>query len=391
MNHLPSPFVYSVMSVVSGSARRRWAAVGACAVLTSLLATSGPRAVDLLSGPNGTAGQGPQELVRRALAVDVPYSASSQSRGTLGLPDIPGLGDVADLLGGTTRARVWWDSPERWRVQVLSPTGEQDTYGTYDGVVSWDYERHELATTVGEPGARLPRPDDLTAPAVAHRLLSAVGRADRVTGLGGSRVAGRLADGVRIEPADQVSTIGQADVWVDRASALPLRVQVVDRRGALALDTELDDVRLGAQHARDVTPPLALGAKHDVRTAPDLAATIDQRAPWLLPDTLAGLPATRSLLQGTASYGTGLVRFALLPLPGRTVRDVIANATSAGSPTSQVPGGTVAEVSTSLLDVVVAQGDDFRHGYLIAGLVGPDLLRSAAQELLASPPPRRLQ
>jgi hypothetical protein len=116
---------------------------------------------------------------------------------------------------------------------------------------------------------------------------------------------------------------------------------------------------------------------------------MDQRAPWILPDELAGLAVSRTVLEGTATYGSGLLRFAVLPLPGRVARDIIANARSAGGNPVELPGGTVWQVSSSLLDVVVAQGDDFRHAYLIAGMVSPDVLQSAAGELLADPPVRR--
>jgi outer membrane lipoprotein-sorting protein len=377
------------VSVATASARRRWAAVAAtCAVLLGL-PLGASRALDLLARSDDNTSTARAILERALGSRAVPYTGLGESRGTLGLPSLPGLGAVAGLLGGTTRTRVWWAAPDRWRVDVLTVTGEQGTYGTASGVVAWDYERRRLRTVVGEPPARLPRADDLLAPQAARRLLSGVGRADTVERLPDRRVAGRTATGLRVVPSARSSTIGAAEVWVDAESGLPLRLRVVDRAGTDALVTQLSDVRLGRPAAAVTTPPYPAGVADEVVTAPDLAAAVDQRAPWRLPDTLAGLPVTRSLLEGSATYGRGLVRFTVLPLPDRIADDVVSNARSAGAATLEVDRGEAWRVSPSLLDVVVAQGDDLLHTYLIAGLVTPDVLTEAARELLADPPPRR--
>ncbi|HKG50652.1 MAG TPA: hypothetical protein VKB14_09440 [Actinomycetales bacterium] len=374
---------------MSAEARRRWVAVAGLAAVLALLAGL-VRSGGLPPTDDGTASASPRALLRRALASDgVAHTALGQSRGTLGLPNLPGLGAVAELLGGTTRTRVWWTAPGQWRVDVLTATGERGMYGTPQGVVAWDYERRRLQTVVGEPDVRLPRADDLLAPQAARRLLSGVGPADVVERLPAARIGGRDADGLRVRPAERGSTIGAAQVWVDRASGLPLRLRVLDRAGTESLVTELSDVRLERPSAAVTTPPTPPGVSDDVVTAPDLAAAVDQRAPWQLPSRLAGLPVTRSPLAGSASYGRGLVRFTVLPLPGRIAGDITANARSAGATELSVPGGLAYRVSPSLLDAVVVQADDGEHAYLVAGLVTPDVLTEAVRELLSDPPPRR--
>ena len=374
------------MSVVSGLRRRRWAGVSAGAAALVAALALGP------SFTTGSAGDGgrpaPRALMASALgSAAVSFDALASSRGTLGLPDLPRFGSVAALLGGTTRARVWWSSPTAWRVDVVSVTGEQGTYGTDDGVQTWDYERNEVVQVLGEPGARLPRADDLLAPQATRRFLAGVGDDDRVVALADTVVSGRAAYGLRVLPADPRSTIGRADVWVDRASALPLRLRLTSRGGEVALDTRLSDVHLGAPASAVLTPPLPAGARVDVEVAPDLVAAIDQTPRFALPDSLAALPVSRSLLRGTATYGTGLVRFSVLPLPRRTARDVLANARSAGAAAVEITGGEAVTISSSLLNAVVARGSDRQHSYLIAGLVGADVLTTAARELLADPPP----
>jgi hypothetical protein len=388
-----------MMSVVSAAARRRWVVVvTGAALLLGVLAgwpAIASRADRVVSRADRTASgrasaPAPRALLARALAsTDVSYAALAESRGSLGLPDLPRLGGVADLLGGTTRARVWWRSGTSWRVDVLTVTGERGTYGTTDGTVTWDYERRERVKVLGEPGARLPRADDLLPPQAARRLLAGVGPGDRLESLPQSRIAGRRAVGLRVIPADPRSTIGRADVWLDAGSGLPLRLRLVDRAGKDALVTQLSDVRLGDPPAAEVTAPRPAGVRDQVETASDLAANIDRYSPWLLPSDLAGTQSTATVLRGTATYGPGLVRFAVLPLPPRLGRDVLANARSAGAAEVKTAGGVSARVTSSLLNVLVVRADDGQHAYLIAGLVQPDLLERAARELLADPPPPR--
>jgi hypothetical protein len=377
------------MSVVSGTARRRWAAVVAGAAAIAGAVVAAPHAEGALVGA-ATTTDAPQALLARALASgDVAFSARGSSRGTLGLPDLPRLGDVAALLGGTTTTRVWWRDSTAWRVDVLSASGEHDTYATSDGVIAWDYEDHDLDQVVGQPGARLPRADDLLPPQAARRLLGGVGSADRLEPLPASVVAGRRALGLRVVPADARSTIGSVDLALDAATGLPLSLTVVDRTGAVALVSELADVSIGVPAASVLTPPDPPGAQRHTTSAPGLASALDQTAPYLLPSSLAGLPVTRSLLPGSASYGTGLVRFSVLPLSRRAAGAVLSNARSAGSAAVQVEGGEAVRIGSGLLHAVAARGDDGEHAYLVAGLVDPALLDQAVRDLLATPPPRR--
>ncbi len=375
-------------TVVSGAARRRWSAVVAgTAALVAALAL-GPWALSAVGVGRTTAT--PDELVRRALAsTAVPFSARGESRGSLALPDLAGFGDLAALLGGTTRTRIWWGDPAHWRVDVLDVTGEQDTYRLPRSSTTWDYESRRLVTVVGDPSARLPRADDLAAPQAARRLLGAVGPSDRVTALPARRVDGREADGLRVIPGDGRSTIARADVWVDRACGLPLRLVLVGSTGGEALVTQLSGVRLGRPATAVLTPPAPPIARRSLESAPDLIARVADQSPWRMPEQLAGLRRSTSPVEGATTYGDGLVRVAVLPLPSRLARDVIANATSAGSPSEAVDGGTVARVGSSLLNAVVVRGEDRRHAYVVTGLVDPSLLDAVAADLLATPPPAR--
>ena len=58
-------------------------------------------------------------LRARILAsASVPYQAYAESTVDLGLPDLPDLHDVSQLLDGTTDQYVWYRSPGYWRADV---------------------------------------------------------------------------------------------------------------------------------------------------------------------------------------------------------------------------------------------------------------------------------
>lgn len=383
-----------MVSVVRRDTALRWVAVAAGTALVVGVPTLGPDAVQAVTRLSSAHRSAPQPRALLALvhgSTRVAFSGLAVSRGGLALPDLPSLSSTASLLGGSTQTRVWWNSPTAWRSDVLTSTGEHDTYGVRDGTVSWDYEDNSLIETLGTPPARLPRADDLLPPQAARRLLSGLGAQDRVSALPGRRIAGHDALGLRVVPGDSRSTIGHADLWVLPGTGLPVALQLADRSGAIALDTGFLDLQLGPSPASALTPPSAPGADHDTTTAPDIASAISRLARWQLPGTLAGLPGTTSVAAGVATYGQGLVRIVVLPAPSRLAGQLFAHGStpqpgSALTPESVI-GGRLAAVGSGLLQAVVAAGNDGRHAYVIAGLVRPEVVRQAALQLLADPPP----
>lgn len=212
------------MSVTRRSTQGRWAAVAAGVAVLSALPTL------VAAVPVGPAGVDPSTLLARIrTSASVAHSGLAESTGTLGLPDLPGLGRVSTLLGSSTRARVWWQSPRSWRVARVTATGEEDVYPEPGGVGQWDFESATYTSVRTTAGVRLPRTDDLLPPQAAHRLLAGLTGADRVLPLDARRVAGRAAAGVRIVLADRRSTVDHLDVWADPGSGLPVRLDVVGR------------------------------------------------------------------------------------------------------------------------------------------------------------------
>ncbi|TNM64556.1 hypothetical protein FHN55_13640 [Streptomyces sp. NP160] len=387
----------------------RWAAV---VVGTALLVT-----VALVGRPAWSAGGGSEQegteevLARAAASAAVPFTGTATSSGALGLPDLPRLGDVAALVGESTRTRTWWADERTWRTDVLTATGERGQYASGGQLTGWDFERDAL--TVGAPlsGARLPRASDLVPPALARSLLAgaspeAVAADQRATGLGQRVVAGRLADGVRLRPsADgsdeaELSTVDHADLWVDAATGLPLAVEVVDVVGGPVLASAFDQVSLGAPDPAALTVPDPPGAV--VRTADvDVAAGAATAAPWVLPEELAGLPALQDPLStGAVAYGTGLLRLAVVSLPADQGRQALVAAESAGAePLDPAEPSRTGDARTALVRagalsaaVVVVDGprrDGGDRAYLVSGAVQPELLTRAAAQLVTEPPERR--
>ncbi|MBA2477738.1 MAG: hypothetical protein H0V38_03925 [Sporichthyaceae bacterium] len=379
------------MSVVGRGTRWRWAAVGigvAAAIALPSVVPSAAMVLDRASQPAER--PAPAALVELALASsDVAHQGLAQTRGSLGLPDLPRLSDVPALFGSTTKTRVWWSSSSAWRVDTLSLNGEVDTYGFNGDTARWDYENRELTFVVGQDGARLPRADDLLPPQAVRRILAGLGPADRLEPLEDRWVAGRAAAGLRVVPGDERTTVARLDIWIDVGSGLPVELHVVGRDGFEALESRFLQLDLTQPDEDLLLAPFPRDARVDRTTTPDLAAAVDLYAPWRLPGSLAGLSASRSLLGGTATYGEGLVRFALLPLAPDLADDILDRAVTAGALPLDPAGGEAVLVTSSVLNAVVARGSDREHAYLLAGFVTPETLEAAATELLADPPPRR--
>ena len=159
--------------------------------------------------------------------------------------------------------------------------------------------------------------------------------------------------------------------------------------GCDALESRFLQLDLKEPEPAILIEPDPPGVRRDWTSTPDLAAAVDLNSPWRLPDTLLGLPVSRSTLQGAAMYGEGLVRFALLPLSPGVADDILDAAVTAGAAAVESVDGEAALITSSVLNAVVARGSDRQHAYVLAGFVTPETLEAAVRTLLAEPPPRR--
>jgi hypothetical protein len=339
-------------------------------------------------------------LRARILAsASVPYEAYAESTADFGLPDLPDLHDVSQLLDGTTDQYVWYRSPAYWRADDVTGSGpngtfqagESDTYQDGQVVFLWDYGRSLLTQVVGAQPVRLPRAADLLPPALARRLLGAAAAADHYSRLPSRRVAGINAAGLRVTPAGHATTIGAIDIWADPRTGLPVEVQITGRGTGQPVLTstflELSERRPGLG---TVTPHPAPGVGFTTTSLPAVDSVLNSDgdgdhdgSPF--PRQLGGSRhvAIPGSPRGVAVYGTGLSRFVLLPLPGSAGLTVLNAALGAGAGMLSIGGQTGALIRTPLLTVVMVRAGLRPATFLFAGAVTPAVLENAATGLAA--------
>lgn len=324
-------------------------------------------------------------LERVQRSTNRPYEGYAETTGTVGLPVSDGLDNISSLLGGRTQQRVWWRSANDWRADTLTPTGEEDDYSATTGRVVWDYEDNRAVVTEADPpGAiRLPRAADTLPPLLAARLLSEATPA-RVSALPSTRVAGRAADGLRLRPGDPLSSIDRVDVWADRDSGIPVRVEVYGRGAQrAALSATFLDFNAGEPSASttDFTAPPGARVRYGQRF--DLVRQIGRFPDVGLPNVLLGYSRSASPdgLEGIGRYGRGVTQFAVgaLPVdPASSLRDQLLRARGA----KKLPEGialSVGPVGLLLTDPAVTG-----ESWLLTGTLTPAALTQAAAELRAA-------
>lgn len=321
-------------------------------------------------------------LERVEQSANRPYEGYAETTGTLGLPVSGSLDDVSTWLGGRTQQRVWWRSASDWRADTITATGEQGTYSSGTTRETWDYEDNRAVLTEADPpgSIRLPRAADTLPPLLAARLLSEATPA-LVSTLPSTRVAGRAADGLRLRPGDARSSIGRVDVWADRASGVPVRVEVYGRGATTAALSssflDFDDAVPAASSTGFTAPPDAR-VRYGQRF--DLVRQIGDIADPGLPATLLGYRrgASPDGLGGIGRYGRGVTQFAVGALPGEpasSLHDQLLRARGA----KKLPEGialSVGPVGLLLTDPAVTG-----QSWLLTGTLTPAALVQAATEL----------
>jgi hypothetical protein len=372
-------------TVVSAQARRRWVAVSA--VLAVLVALP----LIIRVWPVSAAGLGPAVLRERIRnSAGQPYQGYAQAIGALGLPSLPQLSDVTNLLSTTTELRTWYAAPDRWRVDQIGPGEEQDLYERPDGEYRWDYTDEQLTRVVGEQPVRLPRAADLTPPELGRRVIAATA-GDPVTALPDRRIAGAATQGLRIIPAEKSTTIAHIDIWAMPGNGLPLQVEITPKGiSQPVLTARFLEIDPHTPDAGVITPPAPHdGIGYTTTETPDLVSAINRFSRATLPDRLGGRPRRNALAGVSAAgvYGSGLTELVVLAAPrdvGREAYDALAKyGTTVDYPGDDDPAKII---STSLLSVLVIRNRAVRQTYLVAGFVQPAVLRAAGTELAEATP-----
>ncbi|WP_406831116.1 hypothetical protein ABEG17_19280 [Pedococcus sp. KACC 23699] len=324
-------------------------------------------------------------LLRRVVAArGAAYSGYAESTGSLALPVGDEFNDTTTLLGGRTQLRVWWRGDRDWRVDTLDAAGERSLRVTPSGSWQWDFEDSRATRVFDEPpgAVRLPRTGDGLPPALAERLLSGATPGQAAL-LPGRRVAGRPADGLRIRPRDPLSSIDRIDVWSDRASGIPVSVDVYGRgQSRPALSTTFLDFAPGRPAAATTTftPPPSARVRFDSRF--DLIDALARFSPAQPPDVLRRYRRQDSLI-GAGSvglYGSGVTQIAVAALPSRRASSLERQLQLAAG-AHPVAAGTV--VTVGPVGLLLTRADDAGTRWLLTGTMTTEGLAEAADELLA--------
>jgi hypothetical protein len=372
------------VSVVAGQTRRRWALVAGGVVLLCAMPTIDsvlPVSVPHVSAP---------ALREHILASeDRPFAGYAESDASFGLPTVlEGFSGLASLLDGVTRMRVWQAAPNRWRVDVLSDVGEDDTYDTAHGTYLWDSDSELLTQVLGQYPIRLPRAADLLPPALAIRLLREAGSHARVSGLAPRRVAGIAAVGLRLIPNDPASTIAQVDIWAEPGTWLPLQVEIFGRGSAQpAIETEFLQVSPWRPVQSTLTPQRGPGTGFTQTDASDLSGALNDLGLVFLPGSLAGRARVSAPLgfDQVGIYGQGLATFAVLQIDGNTGLSLVSDALSNGAAPLKGPGWYGAVMSTRIITAVLLRPGAGVGTFVLAGFVNRQVLEQAAGELASDP------
>ena len=337
--------------------------------------------------PVRAAGIPVDQLVAKVWASSAqPYQGYAVSTGSAGLPSLPQLSTVSDLLNGDTQLRVWYASSSRWRVDVLDIAAERDTYQLSGKQVVWDYANNALTEIDGSTPVRLPQGADLTPPDLGRRLVSAAGTDVTLSALPAQRVAGVAAAGVRITPRSSVTTVAYIDIWADPSTGLPVQVAITGR-GARSpfLTTRFLDLAQSRPTDAVLTPPSPGSGIVPVVTdqsAIDNALRTIAGAP--LPDRLAGQDRSATSLGelgGFGTYGTGLAQFLVVAIPRRVGIDAMRRIERGGGVTMNFPSGDGVQISTPLVSLLAVDTHPRHVMYLVIGLVDPKLLTQAGSDL----------
>ena len=372
------------------SRKARWAVPAGV-----LVATGAVMAGTLISGAQAAPAlpsRTPAQLLAAVAQDQGPaLSGSVLETASLGLPSLPGNvsspTSITSLLTGSHTIKVWYASPEHYRLALPASLSESDV--VRDGSTLWLWQSTTNAVTEvtgltshAKTPASMPAEPELTPQQAASQVLAAVGPTTTVSVDSNVVVAGQAAYQLVLAPKDARSLVGQIRIAVDGHNGEPLQVQVFARGAANPA------ISVGFTSVTFATP-----APADTSFTPPAGAKITKESPGQEP-TPGGHPAQ----PGGTTIGSGWL--AVLDVPSSALTSgspgsgpVSANGTSGESATvlrdllgsatvEHGAWGTGRLLRTSLISVLITDS-----GSAFVGAVQPSVLYAAATKAAASPHP----
>jgi outer membrane lipoprotein-sorting protein len=215
------------------SRRARWAIpAGALVVIGGLMAGSLITAAQAAPGlPSRTAAQ---LLAEVADSTTPPLTGTVVETASFGLPALPTTGNptsLSSLLTGSHTVRVWYASPQHFRLAVPESLSESDVIR--DGRTAWLWQstlnKVTRFTLPAHAADKVVPQQPLTPQQAASQVLAAVGPTTTVRVDSNVTVAGQAAYALVLAPKDARSLVGQVQIDVDGSNGVPLRLQVFAR------------------------------------------------------------------------------------------------------------------------------------------------------------------
>lgn len=332
-------------------------AIGAVAAVMTIPAAS---AAPVL--PPRTAAQ---LLASVGQARGVQFTGTVVETSSLGLPSLPSnlSGDSSSpytLLTGSHTMRIWYGSPDHFRLAVPGTLSETDLIR--DGGTLWEWESSSNATTKYTAPAQTPAQVPVITPQqAAQDAINAVGPTTTISTDSNVSVAGQNAYELVLAPKSSESLIGQVRIAVDAANGMPLRVEVF-ARGATS-----PAIQVGYTQIQFVAP-----ASSELTFTPPPGSTVANQGQAAKPNMSTG--------PRTPAKTTGSDWLTVVELPGTVLGEMngkdseLASALLGSAAHVSGSWGTGQLIRTSLVDILVTNNGNT----IYLGAVQPSLLYQAA-------------
>ena len=316
------------------SRRARWAVPAGALVITGGVIAGSVISV-AQAAPGLPARTAAELLAEVADSAPPPLTGTVVETASFGLPALPATGNptsLSSLLTGSHTVRVWYASPEHFRLAVPQSLSESDVIR--DGSTAWLWQstlnKVTKFTLPAHKAVTVPK-QPLTPQQAAQQVLAAVGPTTTVSVASNVTVAGQAAYGLVLAPKDARSLVGQVQIDIDGRNGVPLRLQIF-ARGASS-----PAFQVGYTEIQFVTP-----AHADVSFTPPPGSTVTQV-------NMAGgdKRATGNASSGVSAIGSGWLTVLKLPSSALT-----PSAPAPGSSTG--PAGGSAGDSSAVLRALLA-------------------------------------
>ena len=368
------------------SRRARWAVP-----VAALVVTGGVMAGSLISVAQAAPAlpsRTPAQLLAEVAADTGPaLSGTVLQTASLGLPSLPGNASptsIASLLTGSHTFRVWYATPEHYRLAAPSSLSETDVIRSGRTVWIWQSTADSVTEITVPAHAAKPMPaatPALTPQQAAQQVLAAVGPTTTVSVDSNVMVAGQAAYELVLAPKDSRSLVGQVRLAIDGHNGVPLRVQVF-ARGASS-----PAISVGFSSVTFATP-----APADISFTPPPGAKITKVNPGQ--NTPGGQPGGT----GVSTIGSGWLTVLELPsaaLTSGSPGQGPVSANNASGDSAAVLRALIASarfthgawgsgrlLRTSLISVLITD-----NGSMYVGAVQPSVLYAAATKAASAPHP----